>query len=225
MSRCRAFLLAGLGLVLAACSGGTDRPAGNLQVLNAARQQVAEARAPETERPPLTRAVLDPLEGAFLEATVENTGALAYLFVQLRRTDDLPGEIVVWRTEDDVTLAARNGALIATRGLGGDLLSTSVETAGAPGPVASGQKVMHIRARDNQAVPITLACEVADMGPETIVIVERAHPTRHLRERCEGAGGTVVNDYWTDPRSGLVWQSRQWAGPTIGYIRTRQLTE
>ena len=217
---------AAIALVLAGCSGGTDQPTGNLQVLEAARQRVAAARAPETERPPLTRAALDTVEVAAIEATVEDADAQAYLFEQVVRRDDAPGQIVVWRTEDNVTLALRSGVLIATRGLGGDLLSTQVELAGdRPGPaVGGGQKIMRVRALDNKAVPIVLACEVTDLGPETIVIVERAHPTRHLRETCEGGGGTVVNDYWTDPRSGLVWQSRQWAGPYIGYIRTRQLT-
>lgn len=216
-----ALLLAGL----AGCSGGRDRPTLNAQIFESVRGNVAARLAPEVERPPLTRAALDTVEVAAIEVTLEESGIQAYLFEQLERRDDAPGRIVVWRTEDNVTLALRNGVLIATRGLGGDLLSSAVQVAGTqPGPSGSGQKVMRIAARDNKAVPIRLACELTDLGPETIVIVERGHPARHLRETCEGAGGTVVNDYWTDARSGVVWQSRQWAGPTIGYIRIRQLT-
>ncbi len=45
-----------------------------------------------------------------------------------------------------------------------------------------------------------------------------------VQQRCSGGGGEVVNDYWVDSRGGLVWKSRQWAGPQIGYIRFRRLT-
>ena len=212
-------------LWLAACSGGADRPPGNLQVIEAMRAVATARLAPKVERPPLTRAALDTLEGAFLEVTVENRDALAYLFVQLQRRDSLPGLITVWRTEDDATMAMRNGVLIATRGFGGDLLSSSTEVAeGRPGPAGSGQRLMQIRTRDNKQVALAMACDLADLGPEIIVIVERRHPTRHLQETCEGGGGRVVNDYWVDSRSGLVWQSRQWGGPYVGYVRTRQLT-
>ena len=114
--------------------------------------------------------------------------------------------------------------LIATRGLGGDVISTEVQVAGdSPGPARGGARVLHVQALDNQAVPVRLSCTLADLGPETLTIVERRHATRHLRETCSGENGTVVNDYWTE--GGLVRQSRQWAGPFIGYLKTRQLTE
>jgi len=69
-----------------------------------------------------------------------------------------------------------------------------------------------------------MACSLQDLGPAPVEIVEVTYATRHLQERCEAAGSVVVNDYWVDSRSGRVWQSRQWAGPTIGYLRLRQLT-
>ncbi len=216
-------------LMLAACSGGTAVPSVEVQLIETGRAMIAARRAPKTERPPLTRAALDGLDGSFLEATLERSGRLAYLYVNAQRRDGGPGLITVWRTEDNVTLATRNGVLIATRGLGGDVLSSAVQVRGtAPGPATGGEKVQYIAALDNKAVRLALACERVDLGPATIVIVERAHATRHLQERCEGAGigdsGPVVNDYWVDSRTDLVWQSRQWAGPYIGYLRLRRLT-
>lgn len=223
----------GLVLSLAACSGGDAVPTLELQILKAGRTAIAARTAPKTARPPLTRAALDTLEGAFLEVTLERRDQLAYLFVSALRRDSGPGLITIWRTDDDITLALRNGVLIATRGLGGDVLSSAVQVAGdAPGPAGSGARIMSIRALDNKARRLALVCDLADLGPETIVIVAARHATRHLRETCEGgfAGdgsggpGQVVNDYWVDAQSGLVWQSRQWAGPGIGYLRLRQLT-
>lgn len=210
--------------LLAACQGGVDAPTVQLQILEAAEAAIRAKAAPPPPRPALTRATLDRLDGAFLEATREGTGQTAILGVNLTRRDGSPGRITVWRAEDDVTLAMRNGVLIATRGLGGDVISSEVQVAGdTPGPARGGQRVQYIQALDNKAVPVRLRCDLADLGPETITIVERRHATRHLRETCRGESGTVVNDYWTG--GGVVWQSRQWAGPFVGYLQTRQLTE
>ena len=165
-----------------------------------------------------------------LEVTLERRDQRAYLYVEAQRRDAYPGQITVWRTGDDVALMMRSGVLFASRGLGGDILSGRVQVAdGVPGPSRGGEKSYDIRAEDNKALHLTLACEVADLGPKTIQIIGRDHPTRHLRETCEGgrtaggSNGVVVNDYWVDRRAGLVWQSRQWAGPEIGYLRIRRV--
>jgi hypothetical protein len=222
-----------LALVLAGCSGGNDVPALELQVIKSTREIIAAKTAPKTTPPPVTRAMLDTLDGTFLEARLERHDLMAHLYVEAQRRDAGPGQITVWHTFDTVTLTTRNGVLIATRGLGGDILSSTIQVAGArPGPARAGEKIMNIRSLDNKAVRLTLVCELSDLGPETIEIIEHRHATRHLRETCKGgisgdgsgSPGTVVNDYWVDARNGLVWQSRQWAGPYIGYLRLRQLT-
>ena len=221
-------------LVLAGCTGGSGGSGGRgdaplqLQILKAGREAIAAGRA--TKTPELTRAFLDGVDGALLEVTLERRDQRAYLYTEAQRRDAYPGQIVVWRTGDNVSLVMRNGVLSATRGLGGDIASSRVQVAnGVAGPSGSGEKSFDIRARDNKALHLSLICEVADLGPKTIRIIGLDHPTRHLRETCEGgrtAGGsigTVVNDYWVDQRAGLVWQSRQWAGPEVGYLRIRQV--
>lgn len=222
-------LALGLALMgLAGCTGGSrdQTLAAALAGLGLERLQSLRPGNQPPARPPVTRAVLDTLDGAFLEATLDRSDTLAYLFVNAERRDSGPGEVIVWRTDDNNTLALRNGVLIATRGLRGDLLSTTTMLQGdIPGPVSGGERIYEVRIPGNRSAQLVLACALEDLGPETIVIVEQAHRTRHLRERCEGDGGIVVNDYWTDTDAGLVWQSRQWAGPEIGYIRMRQLTQ
>jgi hypothetical protein len=222
----RLFLAAGAGLlsVLAACGGGVDAPSLQLQVIDAVRETVTARTAPRPERPPLTRAVLDTLDGAFLEVTRERADLNAFLYVSATTRDTAPGAITIWRTETNETLILRGGVLIATRAMGGDVLSSDVRIAlGGLGP-ASGARVLQVLDADNKQARLSLACEVDDMGPETIEIIGARHATRHLRERCDGAGGTVVNDYWVDAGQGLIWQSRQWAGPHVGYLRLRQIT-
>ena len=221
----RLVLALGLGLGVAGCSGGTDTPTLELQVIEAGRQMIAARTAPKVERVPLTREYLDTLEDPYIEVTLERYDIFAYLKQQAVRRDDTPGQVVVWRTEDNITLAMRNGVLIATRGLGGDIVSSTVQVSGdRPGPASGGEKVHFVRALDNKELRVPLVCDLVDMGAETIEIIETRYATRRLQERCEGGGGTVVNDYWIDSRSGRVWQSRQWAGPGIGYLRIRQLT-
>lgn len=176
----------------------------------------------------MTRAVLDTLEEPYIEVTIEDSGVFAYLRTQLVKQDSTPGTLTVWVTEDAVTLAMREGVLTATRGLRNDMLSASALVTGsgsAQGPAGSGLRRYEFAALDNRSEVFSMACTILDLGPETIEIIGLRYQTRHLQERCEtGAGGVVVNDYWIDSRSGHMWQSRQWAGPTTGYLRIRQLT-
>lgn len=212
-------------LILGACSQGNQVTPLQLQVLQAGQQIIASKRSVKVERPPLTREVLDAVDGAYIEAVVERRDALAYLRVQAIRQDQNPGQITVWRTDDNITLTMRNGVLIATRGLGGDLLSAQVPVrASIPGPADTGAHVMYLRSGANHQRRLSLVCERIDLGSETVTIVGQSYRTRHLQQRCSGGGGEVVNDYWVDSRAGLVWKSRQWAGPQIGYIRFRRLT-
>lgn len=216
--------LTALALV-AGCSGGAETPSFNLQLLQAGQEAIASRFAPEPERPVITRAVLDTLDGAFMEATLEENDQLAYMFVSAVRRDSGPGYVVIWRTEDNVTLALRNDVVIESRGMGGDLMSLQAEIRETvSGPAASGARRHVVRALDNKTVTLNLACDLVDLGPATIEIVGQTHATRHLQERCAGAGGTITNEYWVDSRAGLVWQSRQWVSPDVGYVRLRRLT-
>ncbi len=212
-------------LVLAGCAGGNVGQRAELQIvqaMGAAAQKAAAGKPPD--RPPLTREALKTVTISAIEVTLERRGVQAYLFLDTVRRDDGPGLITVWRSEDNATLATRNGVVIATRGLGNDLLSSSVPVRGdSPGPAGSGEHVQMISGLDNKELRLALECELRDLGPEPVEIVELVHPTRRLQERCEGPGGGIINDYWVDDRSGIVWQSRQWAGPGIGYLRIRRL--
>ena len=212
-----------LGLI--GCSSGNEVVPLEVQLIRAGQDVAARPRGKAPERPALRRTDLDPLEGSFMEVTLEREERLAYLFVNDQRQDDSPGRIMIWRSEDNVTMTTRNGMLIATRGLGGDILSSTVQVQGnLPGPATGGEHTQVIRALDNGKVRLTMACDLTDLGPETIEIVERKHATRHLQQRCSGTDGSIINDYWVDYGNGLVMQSRQWAGPQIGYMRFRRLT-
>ncbi|MBQ4826740.1 YjbF family lipoprotein [Leisingera sp. HS039] len=218
--------LAGLALVLGACAKGPEKTPAELEVLRAVGAQITKRRSAAPPPVQLTRALLDKQSQAYIEVTIENRDAKAYLTRALTRRDSSPGTVEVWRTQDNVSLALRSGMVIATRGLGGGLLSAQVPAAdGAAGPARGGARRYTVRAKGNGQAILSMACSLQDLGPEPVEIVEVTHPARRLQERCEGSGGVVVNDYWVDSRPGRnqVWQSRQWAGPETGYVRIRQL--
>lgn len=226
-----ALAAAGL-LALSGCSGGKDADPMQLQLLNAARSSVGQlaekARGGKPARPPLTRAMLDAVNQPVLELTVDRRGGGgAFLARTLQRSDGSPGRIEQWSSPDNVvTVSLRNGVLISTRGLGGDLLSSAVQVTGSrPGPSGGGAHRQMIRDLDYRETALELACDLVDLGPETLEIVGHRHPTRHLQQRCQGGGGRVVNDYWVEPRAGIVWKSRQWAGPHVGYLSMRRLVK
>ena len=212
-------------LGLAACTSPGQEPSLNIEIIRAIQGALKMRFEKKEERPPLTRAVLNTLEGSFLEATIESRDQLAYLFVSATLRDELPGDIVVWRTEDNVALVMRNDVLVGTKGLGNDLIASEVQIRdGVWGPAGSGERVAHLAVRDNKEQALGLACEVTDKGPQTVDIVEIRHSTRLIEEYCEGGGGSFTNQYWVDSRAGLIWQSRQWVGPDGGYLFIRRLT-
>lgn len=215
-----------LGALLAGCSKGPEKQPLEVEIFSTIREQIALRRAPKVERPPLTRALLDTITSPYIEVTLEANDVFAYLQPQLVRRDDGPGEVVHWVTEDQVSVTLRDGILVATRGLRGDLLSASTlaRDGGPQGPAGQGPRAFDVRTGDHAVKTLELACAVETLGPVALEIVEVRYATEHLQETCEGASGRIVNDFWVDSRTGRVWQSRQWAGPLNGYIRIRQLT-
>jgi Group 4 capsule polysaccharide lipoprotein gfcB, YjbF len=232
-SRCcktttRAGLLLAL-MALSACSTGPAETTADVELAKVIGARISQWRKPKPEPLVVTRALLEQLDQPHIEVRVEREDLTGYMGLHLTRRDDLPGEITIWRSSDNATLAFRNGMLMTSHGLGDDLLSAEVPAvADQPGPARGGGRSYSLRGGDNQAFQLNMVCSVTDLGPETIEIVELRYTTRHLQEHCEGgegigAKGVVVNDYWIDSRTAKLWQSRQWAGPGIGYLRIRDL--
>jgi hypothetical protein len=225
MMKRSAILTVILALGLTGCSQGNGEPNATLSTLANLRDVIQNKRAPKSEPVVLSRAALNSVPSDVLEATVENLGQTAFLVVNVRRSDDLPGQVTVWRQSGGTTLSFRDDILIATRGLGGDIISSDVAAIQQAIEMGQGggQRVHFVRTEDNKERRLSMACSVSDLGPESLEIVELKFNTRHLQEQCSNALGQVTNDYWVDSQDGTVRQSRQWAGPYIGYLRLRRL--
>lgn len=212
---------------VASCTGGTDQiDSTTTQFSQLAATVIAQRETPEL--PTVTRALLDSLTLASLEITIEGRDALAYLIPAAPRNDPFHGPLAVWRTGDNANIAMRNGVIVGTKGLGNDLQGADMRGT-----------VQHVLGRDpsewtgamtvltpsDATQTLTLNCVSQKPERKTIEIVELSYVVDHLRETCfiDGNRRFVVNEYWVDPRDRTVWQSRQWMGPEVGYIRTRFL--
>ena len=82
---------------------------------------------------------------------------------------------------------------------------------------------MYVSGFDNQSTAIKLECKMEVLGQIRIEIVGHSHNVIHLQEDCISPIGSVTNDYWVDSVDSTVWQSRQWAGPGLGYLKLRVL--
>ena len=175
--------------------------------------------APADPRETLRRADLEAVGNPLLLAVLPEKGVFASLIPLVRK-----GDTLTWVTADGVTLAFENGVLIGSRGLGDDLMggdASGTANAIAGGPTHYVRRYGYLSG-DNQWVTLNFQCEVTARQDETIVIVEHPQATSRTDERCIGDDLVVENSYWAGS-DGLVWRSRQWVGPEVGYMETERL--
>lgn len=136
--------------------------------------------------------------------------------------------VTIWQSLDGNTISTAGGLLRNTRGFGADL--HSLETAPAQAALAAGEAAEYsrlFRAIDGEGAlqEARLYCRLAPQGNERIDVLGRSYETLRLRETCtaQGVAGAVFeNDYWRG-RDGVIWQSRQWAGPELGYAELERV--
>lgn len=228
MRRSTLAMLICAGLGLAACSGGSGTDRGDdalFSVGKAAQAAVDRWRAPEPQPVVVTRALLDQTPGQVMQAIPDRTGLQDFLRLIARRTDDGPGTIEVWQSTDNVHFILRDGVLVGTRGLGGDLRSAQAGAtlAGFDGQGGGGARLMTIARPDGIAQTVEFACDMTQMGREVIQIVDQRVSTYRMQEVCVRGDVSFTNEYWVETAGGRMRKSRQWTGPTFGYIALERL--
>lgn len=212
-----------LASILLGCSGGTDVPYAQM-IGNPLREP---SPAPE-DVSKLTPQWIAALTTPALEVTLERSGRVAVLSPFSDRRDSAGGAVRIWRSADGAQIVLRGGVLIATRGLGNDVDSTLAQTMiaalSARAPV-SGHHVLYTVTSENSTKAVDLSCQSKLIEDDVIDIAGRQIETRQVRVTCRWGAETKVYDFWVDAGGSTVRQSRQWAGPDLGYIRTRLLNE
>jgi hypothetical protein len=164
----------------------------------------------------LTRAQLKAFSGPLIFAHLEVSNAYASLSAVGQN-----GGATTYMTGDDVSLTFRDGILIASRGLGGDLLSSDVSS--LPPALKQQETRKHKRVHryldaEDHILTMSFDCLVEQSGIAVVQFVERSYHTKAFKERCTGGTITFDNTYWVGVSDNKIVSSRQWVSGPIGYV-------
>jgi len=210
----RIALALGAGLIaLAGCSSeGNNSPA-----LDFLRAKIAGAKSGGQVAPPaLSRAQLAGIDKPVVVITVEKSGGSGAM-VMIRENDGAQ----TYFTSDRTSLTLRRGMVIATRGLGEDLMFTDAFATSVALRTGGGGDLPRTHRYldgENHTLAMSFTCSLVKTGSEGVEILGRKHQTRHFRESCANETVNFVNEYWVSASNGQIWQSRQWVGPETGVL-------
>lgn len=123
-----------------------------------------------------------------------------------------------WLGSDGVSLAFREGILVETRGMGGDLMASDVSDLA---PLVLGKitgtahRTVDILDGSDQIRSLAFSCQISLRGTREIDGVT----ADLVSEECIDDTSRFINLYWLV--GGRVIQSRQWAGPFTGTLAIR----
>ncbi|RNF35365.1 YjbF family lipoprotein [Paracoccus methylarcula] len=131
---------------------------------------------------------------------------------QVMAMTDRNGGMRTYMTPSEEALIMRDGMLVGTRGLGNDLSVAEPATAALirAGRSGSAPRVMRYFSGDGLERPLSFDCDVGP-GPKAGVIVEN----------CRGHGVSFQNSFMV--QGGQIPVSRQWIGPSLGYVTIQTL--
>lgn len=169
----------------------------------------------------LTRARLDGSARPILLAEVPTRDLAATLAPRGERQG-----VATWHTAANQTLSFRDGVLIATRGLGDDLMSADVSGTLAAlngGPLADYPRLMTYLDGEGRTLMRAMICAMCAGEPATVRGIGLDFPVTLRVETCHTTGLSVENRYWQDA-DGTMRRAEQWIGPGLGTLATELLT-
>ncbi|WP_432448655.1 YjbF family lipoprotein [Aliiroseovarius marinus] len=190
-------------LLLAACL----RPAAGPS-LDAARAQIASLPAHVVSRGVILVQAGSPPRVASLTPSGKN------------------GPVTTWQSGDRVSLSFLQGVLVATRGLGDDLMAQ--DAGPLPKLLSQGQGGTYQRqtrhlSGENQIRGTTLTCSLEPGNPERILLANGTTDARRFVENCHAGTLRITNLYWRDTRGSLV-KSYQWISEGAGYATIEMIS-
>lgn len=124
--------------------------------------------------------------------------------------------VETWMSTDRITVSVERGVVVATRGLGHDLMAgdaknTLAAIAGAQTGVYRRQ--MRYLTGDNHTTYITAGCSMSSPGSDNI----GGQMLRRFEESCQARNSKFTNRYWVDG-SGRILASEFWVSPQVGSV-------
>jgi hypothetical protein len=126
------------------------------------------------------------------------------------------GDVETWLAVDNISVSLRQGVLVASRGLGFDLMGADAQgtldaLAGYDGGVYRRQ--MRYLTGEQHSTYLMAGCSMVAIGSETV----EGQRLRRFEESCKARQNEFTNIFWLDG-NGTVIRSRQWLSPEIGYL-------
>lgn len=129
-----------------------------------------------------------------------------------------------WLARNAVMFSMQQGMLVATRGLGNDLMAADASESAAliharqPG---QAHRFYASLSGENDIQHHSYVCDIAVVQPYDLDLFTRVVPTSYMTETCYAPEGAFTNYYWVGRSDGRIWQSRQQAGSVNGLIAFR----
>lgn len=168
---------------------------------------------PAALRAQLTPERVAPLQAPMIFAVLPETGVAAALVPAGQN-----GAVLSWQTRDEVQLSFADGVLVASRGLGHDLMSAEVDGTIAAlrgGPDRYARRLGHLDGHWD-VVPTRQSCEMTRQGDQVHRSTSGPLAVRVFAETCDGA--TPIENRYHKGADGRLWWSRQWVSPEVGYV-------
>jgi hypothetical protein len=223
MSRLRglASLLLGLTALTALTACGTERTSFIDQAFAVVGQLTARGQTGPTLRERLTPEALAQIGTPILIVEFPQTGSEAG--AQPLRTE---GDLEIWSTLNGVQFAFRDGILIYTRGIPGDLMSADVRNV-QRALVSGGAEVVRVHRYldgENQEVVRAYVCDYQSAGRVQVTVLTGSYRARRVTETCVSSSDAFENHYWIDAQ-GVMRKSTQWIGPKAGYVNLERIND
>ena len=212
-----------LGLTtLTSCSNSPDLTKGEIEIFSLVRGALKTQARPDKFVDARKLVTRDKIDASGMEV----------LFVELESGKNgtsikYPGKNIgeVWLGVDGTTLTFKNGHLIATRGLGEDLMSS--EGTFPSFHLISGSaeyvKTQSWLSEDNQIKSLNYSCTAAvESARKAITIFDKTFLVQRAVETCKAGDSKIKNEYYFE-RNGMLRRSRQFHSPALGYIFIERL--
>ncbi len=177
----------------------------------------------EQEGQTLNRQMINDSKSKLYLGQIDRLG-IVNLFTETTRN----GAYSTFRSPADISVTVDNGIIVATRGLGLDLMSQRSDLSAhkmfsthlEQKPYTRYYRYLRI---DNTLTSHHFICKISYTGIERIEIVGQRYNTRKFVETCQSEVSNFNNQYWISTGSVKIMMSNQMTHPELGYITLQSL--
>ena len=218
----RSLIIALILLKLTGCSNAPDIMTSEIKTYKLLRQSIIKKQNTEEfvdVRSLINRRYIDKAKVPLLYVKLETgqSGALAMY--------PNSGSTAVWIGADGATITLRKGVLVASRGMGQDLMGSEnriKDWGKIKNKDEYSRKLIYMK-DDNQIATDKFKCSIVKSSNERkITIFEIAFKTFKFKETCSNNNGSFESTYYVD-REGKVRRSNQFHSFDLGHIFIERL--